>query len=641
MSASRSGRAWRRLLTGLIGLTLVGASLAATPDTASAGTRHRYLVKTTAGSDVARPLAKARQSGGTVLTRLSRTMSGFTAELTPGQAGRLASDPSVTAVVADVAYTVDDQRVTANASQSGPPWGLDRIDQRTPALDGRYDYLTAGSGGTAFVIDSGIRLTHTQFGGRAVSGWDFVGGDANASDCAGHGTHVAGTIGGSTYGVAKGVRLVSVRVLDCSGSGYIIDMIDALEWVAAHKPAGPAVVNMSLGFEVTSATSTIAAYVDGAVNAVVKAGIPVVVAAGNSGEDGLSACSYSPARVPAAITVGASDDTDTRASFSNLGGCVDLYAPGVDVLSSWVSSNTAAGYLDGTSMASPHVAGAIARLQQDDPLASPAALAGQLLGRSTLGALTDADEVGTPNRLLFATPPAELAGVPTAVSAVTSDSRKTVTVRWSPPAGCADPDRLPGHPHRQPRHRWQGGGRGQRRDHHPQPHLHRAARRRQLRAPGAAHHFGRSGSGHWCERAAAGRARRAGHREGLVRQQEGQGRHCGRAVGQADVRRGGGELPGASGPGRQQQGQDRHGALDRSVGHHHGSGQEEEVPDPGPGDERGRYRLVVQGVGQGHRTLTGVRIRQRPTPGEGRPYPGSHPACRGPRRHHRRRSRSR
>ncbi len=435
MSASRSGRAWRRLLTGLIGLTLVGASLAATPDTASAGTRHRYLVKTTAGSDVARPLAKARQSGGTVLTRLSRTMSGFTAELTPGQAGRLASDPSVTAVVADVAYTVDDQRVTANASQSGPPWGLDRIDQRTPALDGRYDYLTAGSGGTAFVIDSGIRLTHTQFGGRAVSGWDFVGGDANASDCAGHGTHVAGTIGGSTYGVAKGVRLVSVRVLDCSGSGYIIDMIDALEWVAAHKPAGPAVVNMSLGFEVTSATSTIAAYVDGAVNAVVKAGIPVVVAAGNSGEDGLSACSYSPARVPAAITVGASDDTDTRASFSNLGGCVDLYAPGVDVLSSWVSSNTAAGYLDGTSMASPHVAGAIARLQQDDPLASPAALAGQLLGRSTLGALTDADEVGTPNRLLFATPPAELAGVPTAVSAVTSDSRKTVTVRWSPPAG--------------------------------------------------------------------------------------------------------------------------------------------------------------------------------------------------------------
>lgn len=435
MSASRSGRPWRRLITGLIGLTLVGAPLAATPNTASAGTHHRYLVKTTTGSDIARPLAKARQNGGTVITRLSRTMNGFTAELTPAQAAWLASDPSVTDVVADVAYTIDDQRVIANASQSSPPWGLDRIDQRTPELDGRYDYLTAGSGGTVFVIDSGIRLTHSQFGGRAVSGWDFVGGDANASDCAGHGTHVAGTVGGSTYGVAKGVRLVSVRVLNCSGDGYIIDMIDALEWVAAHKPAGPAVVNMSLGFQVTSATRTIAASVDSAVNAVVKAGIPVVVAAGNSGEDGLSACSYSPARVPAAITVGASDDTDTRASFSNFGGCVDLYAPGVGVLSSWVSSNTAAGYLDGTSMAAPHVAGAIARQQQDDPLASPAALVGQLLGRSTLGALTDADEVGTPNRLLFATPPAELADAPIAVSAATSDSRKTVTVRWSPPAG--------------------------------------------------------------------------------------------------------------------------------------------------------------------------------------------------------------
>jgi subtilisin family serine protease len=263
MSAYRSGRRWRRLITGLIGLTLVGASLAGTPDTASAGTRHRYLVKTASGSDVARPLAKARQSGGTVLTRLSRTMSGFTAELTPAQAVRLAGDPSVTDVVADVAYTVDDQQVSTTASQSGPPWGLDRIDQRTPALDGRYDYLTAGSGGTAFVIDSGIRLTHSQFGGRAVSGWDFVGGDANASDCAGHGTHVAGTIGGSTYGVAKGVRLVSVRVLDAFDCMVSIDGRDEVPMQRYASPDEIAPVALLLASEAGSFITGSVFVVDG------------------------------------------------------------------------------------------------------------------------------------------------------------------------------------------------------------------------------------------------------------------------------------------------------------------------------------------------------------------------------------------
>lgn len=372
-----------------------------------------------------------------MLRQFSHVMSGFTAELTPAQAVRLAGDPSVRQVVRDKSYTVDDQRVAATASQTDPPWGLDRIDQRDLAPDGRYDYLGAGTGGTAFVIDTGIRMTHSQFGGRAVSGYDFFSGDTNASDCAGHGTHVAGTIGGSTYGVAKGVRLVALRVLDCEGGGYVSDMISALDWVVAHKPSGPAVVNMSLGFDVDARSGAIAGLVDQAVNRVIGAGIPVVVAAGNDGDKNVSACDYSPARVPAAITVGASDDTDARASFSNLGGCVDLYAPGVDVLSSWWTSNTAAGYLDGTSMAAPHVAGAIARLQQDDPLASPAALTAQLLGRATTGAISGAEAAGTPNALLFTTPPSQLAGQPTGLSATTSDSRKSVTVRWSPPTSTA------------------------------------------------------------------------------------------------------------------------------------------------------------------------------------------------------------
>ncbi len=439
MSAPDSGRRWR-LLVGLIGLTLVGGSLAAPLDTAAAATRDRYLVQTTSTSATARPLAKAQQGGGTVLTRFSRVLSGFTAELTRAQAVRLADDPSVVGVVRDVAYSVENKRVESSASQTAPPWGLDRIDQRDAVLDGQYDYLGSGTGGTAFVLDTGIRMTHSQFGGRAVSGYDFYDGDTNASDCAGHGTHVAGTIGGSTYGVAKSVRLVAVRVLDCNGDGYVIDMINALEWVAAHKPSGPAVVNMSLGFEVDASSAQIAAVVDQAVNKVVRAGIPVVVAAGNDGDFDVSACDYSPARVPAAITVGASDVNDTKASFSNLGSCVDVYAPGVDVLSSWWTSNSDAGYLDGTSMAAPHVAGAVARFQQDDPLATPASLTSQLLGRATPGVISGAEDAGTPNLVLVATPPAQLAGAPVGVTASTSDSRKTVTVRWSPPASTGGSD---------------------------------------------------------------------------------------------------------------------------------------------------------------------------------------------------------
>lgn len=430
MSVLLPVRPLRRLLTGLIGLALVGGVLVASADTASAGTPSRYLVQTSTPS-VAGPMAKARQSGGTVLSRFEHVLNGFTAELTPAEAVRLANSSSVQNVIKDVRYSVRSQ-IEATATQSSPTWGLDRIDQRTPAPDQRYGYLNDGTGSSVFVIDSGVRLTHAQLRGRAVSGWDFVGNDANASDCAGHGTHVAGTTAGSVDGVAKRTRIVSVRVLDCEGDGYVIDMINALEWVLAHKPAGPAAVNLSLGFAVNPSNAALATSVDNAVRKVVAAGVPVVVAAGNYGDEGMSACDYSPARAPAAITVGASDTSDTRAYFSNRGSCVDLYAPGVGVRSAWVNSDSATAYLSGTSMAAPHVAGAVARTQQDNPLASAASIGGELITRSTKNVIGDA--AGAPNRLLYLAPPEQLAGKPTAVAISRSDSAKTVTVRWAPPA---------------------------------------------------------------------------------------------------------------------------------------------------------------------------------------------------------------
>lgn len=426
MTASRSGRAASRLFTGLLALVVVGGSLvAATAQSSAAPNRHRYIVQTSSPAAVARPLAKARQGGGTVLYRFRRALSGFTAELTPAQAARLSADSGVLRVVRDARFRVPADEVPGDAVQTGPPWGLDRVDQRSATLDGRYDYYTAGSGTTVFVVDSGVRLTHAEFGGRAVSGYDFVGNDGNASDCFGHGTHVAGTAAGRTSGVAKSARIVSVRVLDCQGYGSLGDVVSAFDWILDHRPSGPAVVNVSLGAPSALAGSEL---VDQAAAATVAAGITVVAAAGNAG---ISACDFSPATVPSVITVAASDADDTRADFSNHGSCVDLFAPGVDVRSASNAANTAYVSLDGTSMAAPHVAGAIARQQQDNPLAAPATLAAELRTRATTGVITD--PVGAPDRLLYLAPPSQLAGRPTSSAISRSDSKKTITLRWGPP----------------------------------------------------------------------------------------------------------------------------------------------------------------------------------------------------------------
>ena len=281
-------------------------------------------------------------------------LTGFTAELTPDQVKLLENDPRVD-------YIEQDGYVYSSTSQSNATWGLDRIDQVSLPLNSTYTYNATGQGVTAYIIDTGILTAHTEFGGRAVRGFDAFGG--NSEDCNGHGTHVAGTVGGNIYGVAKGVKLVGVRVLDCGGSGSWSGVIAGMDWVASNA-SGPSVANMSLGGGVSTS-------INDAVNRMYSAGIPVVVAAGNSNTN---ACNSSPASAANAYTVGATTSTDARASYSNYGNCVDIFAPGSSITAAWHTSTTAINRISGTSMASPHVAGVAALYLESNPTASAQAV---------------------------------------------------------------------------------------------------------------------------------------------------------------------------------------------------------------------------------------------------------------------------
>jgi len=269
-----------------------------------------------------------------------------------------------------------DGTMEAFGTQTSATWGLDRIDQRALPLSTTYTYTNTGSGVTAYIIDTGIRFSHNEFGGRATSGFDAVDG-GSADDCHGHGTHVAGTVGGSTYGVAKSVSLVAVRVLNCSGSGSTSGVIAGIDWVTTNH-ATRSVANMSLG-------GGASASLDAAVNNSIASGVTYAIAAGNGNNGGVAqdACKYSPARVAAAITVGATDKTDTKTSWSNYGNCVDIFAPGSGITSSWYSSNTATNTISGTSMATPHVAGVAALYLQSNPAASPSAVRNALVNNAT------------------------------------------------------------------------------------------------------------------------------------------------------------------------------------------------------------------------------------------------------------------
>lgn len=329
--------------------------------------------------------------GGKVRQRFKHAINAFTARMTEAQAAAMSGDNMV-------AYIEEDAEVSVAAVQSPATWGLDRVDQRPRTLTNTYSYSYMGTGVNVYVVDSGITTGHVDFGGRAFAqaGWDLVGDGRNGQDCMGHGTHVAGTIGGNTVGVAKRATLVSVRVFDCVGGGSASRVLSAVNLITAYHRK-PAVVNMSLAYPGNYA-------LDAAVTNSVNAGITYVVAAGN---DGLDACGFSPARSSGTITVGATNTYDQRAVFdaasgksSNWGSCVDVWAPGLGIWSAKHTHTMEWASMNGTSMASPHVAGAAAIYLSYYPSATPADVRSIILNTATTGLLTGIGS-SSPNRLLY------------------------------------------------------------------------------------------------------------------------------------------------------------------------------------------------------------------------------------------------
>lgn len=409
----RAARSWRaRTGVGTVGagvlfaLSVLVAQAApfgaAEPAGSAAGEGDPYVVTFKAGTSSGEQQESREDvtdAGGEVHRTYTRAVRGFAADLPPEAVAELQADPDVRSVTPDRTFRA------SGGVQPSPPWNLDRIDQRS-ATDGTFSYDADGAGITVYVIDTGIRADHVEFGGRVASGFTAIDDGVGTGDCDGHGSHVAGTVGSATYGVAKGATLVPVRVLNCEGEGTGSDVLAGLDWVINHQVPGRSVINMSLG-------GPAASFLDDAVNAAITAGIPVVVAAGNEQMD---ACNVSPARTPNAITVAAVDQSDVRPTFSNFGPCVDLFAPGVGIIAPYNTSSTALASANGTSSASPHVAGVIAVLLQGAPGASPAALRSTLGSVLTLNVVSNAG-TNSPNAMLYAPPKLRLAGVGSATTA--------------------------------------------------------------------------------------------------------------------------------------------------------------------------------------------------------------------------------
>jgi len=350
--------------------------------------RGRYIVVFKDG--VANPAAEARRMmhgrGGEIHYTYRHALKGFAATIPDRAYHAILRNPIVASVEQDMT-------VHAWNTQSNATWGIDRIDQRSLPLSGSYTYNTDGAGVYAYIIDTGIRASHVEFTGRVAPGATAINDGRGTNDCNGHGTHVAGTVGGTLYGVAKGVTLVPVRVLDCNGAGSLSGVVAGVDWITGQKrdnPGRPMVANMSLG---GSANNTL----DSAVSNSVAAGVVYAVAAGNDNAD---ACTYSPARLTPALTTGATTSTDARSSFSNFGSCVDLFAPGSSIRAAWYTGDTATATLSGTSMAAPHAAGVAALVLGANPQATAADVIAAIVEQSTQGALSGIG-AGSPNRLLY------------------------------------------------------------------------------------------------------------------------------------------------------------------------------------------------------------------------------------------------
>ncbi len=333
--------------------------------------------------------AAATAAGGTVTFTYRHALKGFAAALPSAALDAVRSSSGVDYVQADAAVSLPETPSAADGVQPNPTWGLDRVDQRDLPLNDEYVYDNNGKGVKVYILDTGIRTTHNEFGTRASSGFDAIDG-GTADDCHGHGTHVAGTVAGATYGVAKKARVVAVRVLDCGGSGPYSGVIAGVDWVTGDAPK-KAIANMSLGGGPFPA-------LDDAVTASIESGVAYSLSAGNSSDN---ACNYTPGRTPKAITVGATKKSDDEAPFSNYGSCVDIYAPGASITSAWYTSNSAINTISGTSMAAPHVAGVAALYNQLYPGASATKIRNQVVQQSSKNKINFWFSVGSPNKLLY------------------------------------------------------------------------------------------------------------------------------------------------------------------------------------------------------------------------------------------------
>jgi len=408
--------------TATLFLSLPVASMARADQDESEGS---YIVVLRSSDDLDGAEVEIAKSGGRTEKRFSYAINALSVKMKHSEVARIRNNPRVLFVELD-------QPMYALDTQTNPPsWGLDRVDQRALPLNSSFTASANGAGVDVYIVDTGVYPTHTDFSGRLRSGFSAISDRRGTNDCNGHGTHVAGTAAGTTYGVAKAASIIPVRVLDCAGSGYNSGVIAGLDWIISHHSAGtPAVANMSLGGGASAALDT-------AVQNVINDGVVMAVAAGNSNID---ACDSSPARAANAITVGATERTDIRASYSNFGTCLDIFAPGSSITSAWITSTTATNTISGTSMAAPHVAGVAAVLLGTNPTSTPAEIAAKLRASATPNLVTSVG-TGSPNYLLYLDPAGSTGGgtPPVVVTAPATPligtavalSRKSATVSWT------------------------------------------------------------------------------------------------------------------------------------------------------------------------------------------------------------------